>query len=151
MKAILRALIALSILSAGLALFLTERPAQATSTNSTRALYDMVFKPAAAVCANNAATTPDGGALPASCSLVFEGPVAKVTCSDVDGCSLAISESGAEDGKPLSIVNVSSNAVTVSDVSGVSELAGSAVLGQWDSLHVLYVSDRWVEMGRSNN
>jgi len=73
------------------------------------------------------------------------------TCSDTDGCTLTLGETSVTTGMRLTIVNVSANAVTVADTSGVSETAGSMALGQWDSISYVYVTDRWVETSRSNN
>lgn len=74
-----------------------------------------------------------------------------VTCNDTDGCAGTFSETSAADGEKLCVTNVSANNVTLSDTSGVSELAGAATLGQWDNLCVQYITDRWVERSRSNN
>jgi hypothetical protein len=75
----------------------------------------------------------------------------KCTCNDADGCTVTLSESGAVDGFEVKIVNVSANACEFADTSGVTELAGAFVAGQWDALELLYVTDRWVEIGNSNN
>lgn len=74
-----------------------------------------------------------------------------LTCSDSDGCTITMSETGAIDGTIVRIVNVSANAATFADTSGVSETAGSFAMGQWDALTLVYASDRWVELARSNN
>lgn len=75
----------------------------------------------------------------------------EVTCNDTDGCNVTISETGAREGMVLAIVNVSANTVNVSDSSGVSETAGAFAAGQYDAIKLIYIGDRWVELGRSNN
>ncbi len=74
-----------------------------------------------------------------------------LTCSDVHGCDMTLSETGARDGMTLTVVNVSANVSNFADTSGVSETAGSFAAGQWDAIEYRYVTDRWVELGRSNN
>lgn len=74
-----------------------------------------------------------------------------VTCSDADGCDLTLLETDAVNGSELAIVNVSANACNLADTSGVSETTGAIALGQWDSAHYAYVTDRWVLLGSSNN
>lgn len=74
-----------------------------------------------------------------------------LTCSDADGCTMTMAETAATTGDTVTIINVSANTATFADTSAVSELAGSAALGQWDSLTLQYLVDRWVETGRSNN
>jgi hypothetical protein len=74
-----------------------------------------------------------------------------IACNDANNCTASVSESGATSGTTLSLVVTTAATVTVSDSSGVTELAGAAALGQYDSLTLLYVSDRWVEVARSNN
>lgn len=75
----------------------------------------------------------------------------KLTCTDGGGCAVTMGESGIEDGQQVRIINVSANTANFSDTSGTSELAGSFAMGQWDSLTLQYVTDRWVEISRSNN
>lgn len=75
----------------------------------------------------------------------------KCDCGDADGCDLTLSETGAVDGQTHTIVNISANACGLADTSGVSELSGAIDLGQWDSITLLYVTDRYVQTGRSDN
>lgn len=92
-----------------------------------------------------------GNGSAATATLTPTTTLVKVTCSDADGCTETMGESGVLDGQIARIVNVSANTVTFADTSGVSELAGSAALGQWDSITLQYITDRWVELSRSNN
>ena len=91
-----------------------------------------------------------GGSSP-SATLTPSTSFCKIDCQDSDGCNVTVSESGVADGAELTIVNISSNTVNISDSAGVTELAGNFAMGQYDSLSLIYVSDRWVEAGRSNN
>lgn len=75
----------------------------------------------------------------------------EITCSDADGCNITISETGAREGMRLVVVNVSANTCNFADTSGVSETAGTFAAGQYDAINYIYIGDRWVELGRSNN
>lgn len=73
-----------------------------------------------------------------------------LTCTDAGGCAVTLGESSVTDGRIVRFINVSANTVNFSDTSGVSELAGAFACGQWDTLTLIYVVDRWVELARSN-
>lgn len=141
----IRVLLAALCAMAGLSILLADS-VNAASTPSARSVYDQVFKPATITCPDNGV-----GASAAACTLAFNGSSVSYTCSDADGCDVTLSEISAEDGRHVQIVNVSANAANFADTAGVSELAGAAALGQYDSLTVLYTADRWVELHRSNN
>lgn len=73
------------------------------------------------------------------------------TCSDPHGCDTTFAEPGPE-GTILTFVNVSANAFNFADTSGISELpAGGISLAQYDALTAIYISDRWVRTGGSDN
>lgn len=74
-----------------------------------------------------------------------------ITCNDGQGCDVTISETGALDGQLLRVVCSTVDVCGLTDSSGITELAGSVDLGQYDTMTLLYVSDRWIETGRSNN
>jgi hypothetical protein len=93
----------------------------------------------------------NGGGTAASGTVAALKSYVALTCSDVHGCDMTLSETGARDGMTLTIVNVSANVANFADTSGVSETAGSFAAGQWDAIEYRYVTDRWVELGRSNN
>jgi hypothetical protein len=94
----------------------------------------------------------DGAGTSPTTSVVVTASGAQfIACNDADNCTASISESGATSGTTLQLVVTTTGTVTVSDSAGVSELEGAAALGQYDSLTLLYVSDRWVEVARSNN
>jgi hypothetical protein len=67
------------------------------------------------------------------------------------GCDVTMGETGVQSGQRVTLVNVSANTVNFADTSGVTELSGSFAAGQWDTLVLEYVTDRWVELSRSNN
>ncbi|HEY3492598.1 MAG TPA: hypothetical protein VGK43_06575, partial [Solirubrobacterales bacterium] len=81
------------------------------------------------------------------------GSAVYVTNSDPDGCALTLGETNVTSGQRVEFVVASSAGGTVnySDTAGVSELAGAFSAGLYDSLALRYVSDRWVETGRSDN
>jgi hypothetical protein len=103
-------------------------------------------------------TTPDtltvadsGDGNPATGTWTPASSYCEATCNDSDGCTVTVSETGATEGHQVEIINVSANAITISDSSGVTELDGNWAGGQYDSLTLRYIGDRWVESGRSDN
>jgi hypothetical protein len=95
------------------------------------------------------ADSGDGSA--ATATLTPTSNVVLITCSDSDGCTITMGETGMVSGMVVRVVNMSANACAFADTSGVSETTGSISLGQYDSLSFVYASDRWVELGASNN
>jgi hypothetical protein len=75
----------------------------------------------------------------------------QLTCNDADTCDYTIVETGAVDGRVVSITNVSANVCDFVDTAGVSELAGVFAMGQYDTLTLMYAVDRYVEVSRSDN
>lgn len=98
-------------------------------------------------------SVPDNtiGASAAAFTLTPSTGFIEVTCLDPDGCTATVSETGAVMGATVRIVNVSTNTVTFADTGGVTELVGVFAMGQYDSLSMIYISDRYVELSRSNN
>lgn len=93
----------------------------------------------------------DGAGTAPSSTLTPTSSYVKITNNDPDGATLTLGESGISDGQLLTIVNVGTNTVTLNDSAGVQEIAGTFVMGQWDTMQFIYVTDRWVEVGRSDN
>ncbi len=66
--------------------------------------------------------------------------------------TITLGESGVVDGTVVRIVNIhATNTAAFADTSTVSELTAGMTLGQYDTLTIMYVVDRWVELARSNN
>lgn len=116
---------------------------QASGNLGARTLY--VLPQSVSVADDGAGTAASATIAPAS------GCVALVTCNDANGCNITIGETSINNGQYLTVVNVSTNTVNMADTAGVSEAAGAAALGQWDSISYVYATDRWVELARSNN
>ena len=75
-----------------------------------------------------------------------------IDCLDPDGCNVTMGETGPPTiGQIVTIVNETTPAANFADTSGVSELAGAFAAGQWDSISMVYLGNRWVETNRSNN
>jgi hypothetical protein len=75
-----------------------------------------------------------------------------IDCLDPDGCNVTMGETGPPTiGQIVTIVNETTPTVNFADTSGVSELAGAFAAGQWDSISMIYLGSRWVEVNRSNN
>lgn len=91
------------------------------------------------------------GASAAAFTLTPTADFIEITCNDPDGCTATVSESGASMGDVVRIVNITANVVNFADSGGVTELAGALAMGQWDSLSMLYLADRYVELARANN
>lgn len=106
----------------------------------------MFFVPQTQTIADNG-----NGGTAATGTITVTSGVVRLTCNDAQGCDMTLSESGILDGTKLEISNGSANVCNFSDTSGVTELAGSFAMGQYDSLSLTYHSDRWVEDARSDN
>lgn len=101
---------------------------------------------------NTLQTIADSGAAgAASATVAMSAPSYRVDCQDTDGCNITMGETNAISGQTITFTNISANTVNFADTAGVSELAGAFAAGQWDTLTVRYVVDRWVEISRSNN
>lgn len=74
-----------------------------------------------------------------------------ITCSDTGGCRLYILETSVSNGAIFTAVNTSSNTVTIPEASGVRELSSASALGQYDSMMMQYITDRWIQLDESNN
>lgn len=103
----------------------------------------------------SAVTIADNGGGTAATATLTTAEVSyiPVTCNDTNGgCTVSLSEAGAREGQQLVISFVASNASTIADSSGVVELSGgqSFVSTQYDTLTLVYLTDRWVEKSRSN-
>jgi len=93
----------------------------------------------------------NGSGTRASATLTPASSLIRCSCADPDGCDVTLSETNALDGQELRIVNSGTNVCSFAEAAGVTELAGSADLGPQDSLSLIYASDRFVELARSNN
>jgi len=96
----------------------------------------------------------NGGGTAATATLtVAEVSYIPITCNDSNGCTISLTDTGARDGQVLVIVQVSASPglLTFNDSSGVLELLnGTAyVTAQWEALTIQYVTDRWVEVSRT--
>ena len=73
-------------------------------------------------------------------------------CQDADGADVTMVEPAAVlNGMIFYILNISANVCNFADTAGLTELSGAFAMGQWDTLTLLYVNDRYVELSRSNN
>lgn len=92
-----------------------------------------------------------GNGSAATSTLTPTAKVVKLTCSDADGCTITMGEGSAAEGDEVRIINISANAATFADTSGLSELTGAVVLGQRDTLTLVYLDSTWNEVSASNN
>lgn len=117
-----------------------------TEADGTLLLGRYRFTEQASVIADNA-----NGSTAATSTQTPTASYLSLTCNDANGCTITMSEAGAANGDVVQIVNLSANACNFADTSGVTELAGVFAMGRWDTLTLLYATDRWVELDRSNN
>ncbi len=94
-----------------------------------------------------------GDGNPATDTLTPDGSVVLATCSDADSCDITMTETGVTSGQFLKIVCMTATPATCdfADTAGVTELAGAFAMDQYDTLGMVYASDRWVEISRSVN
>lgn len=98
------------------------------------------------VASNGAGTAATGTVTPTTNNI-------RLQCNDTDGCTMSMSETGAQTGIMVTIVNNTSNTATFADSSGVLELAGGAsfAMGINDALTIFYQNSTWLEVSRSDN
>ncbi len=114
--------------------------------------YSGVMANGAPFDAVQAVTVADnGGGTNAASTIIATAGQVEITCSDAQGCDITLSETGIRRGQRVTFVCLSTVASNFADTSGVSETAGVFACGQYDSISYRYISDRWVEVGRSNN
>ena len=79
--------------------------------------------------------------------------VVSITNSDVDGCNITMSETGAVAGATvrLFVISNAGGVVNFADSAGVSELAGAFAADINDSLTLTYIVSTWIEGARSAN
>jgi hypothetical protein len=93
----------------------------------------------------------DGAGTQPTATLTPTKPYVKCACTDANGCTVTMGETGMADGRELVVISTGTNACIFADTAGVSELPGGVTLGTYDSLRLLYVTDRWVAVSTSNN
>ena len=94
----------------------------------------------------------NGGGTAATGTVTVLKSYVELTCLDVNGCTVTVSETGAREGMRLTVVVVVATGIaTFADTSGVTETAGSFAADLYDCISYIYIGDRWVELARSNN
>lgn len=92
----------------------------------------------------NFAITPAPGASPTRTFTFVSSSTNLVTATLV--------ETNITQGSELTIINTSATtSFYVTDTAGVSETSGNFTVGPQDSISFVYGTDRWIEVGRSNN
>ena len=92
-----------------------------------------------------------GDANPAAANLDPTSKYIEITCNDVHTCDITLQETSAFQQFEVTIINISANVVDFADTAGITELVGAFAAGQYDTLTLIYISDRWIEKGRSDN
>lgn len=72
-------------------------------------------------------------------------PVTSTACriSSSGTAAWTPSKSGAVDGMHALCTNTGANVITVTTLSGTCECGAGIALGQWDTVELAYISDRW--------
>ncbi|MFI5405029.1 MAG: beta strand repeat-containing protein [Nitrososphaerales archaeon] len=92
-----------------------------------------------------------GNGSPATHTLTPTSAYVELTCNDTDGCTVTMGETDMKSGTFVTITSLTANVCTFADTSGVSELSAAFSMGQYDTLMLQYIGDRWIETGRSDN
>jgi hypothetical protein len=95
--------------------------------------------------------TDNGAGSAQSITLTPTSGYVEINCQDSSGCNVTLSETDALQGTVVTIMNISANTITFSDSSGVLELNNNGSLSltaRYNTLVVVYASDRWVELSR---
>lgn len=126
---------------------LTIGNTSSTATHDGAAVYSATvsYTPSAVV----GTDTGDGSAQ--AITLSPGGTAVTIDCQDAHGCNVTMSEGSIRDGQHVCITNISANTCVYADSAGVSEMVGTFNQGQWDTVCLMYITDRWVELSRSNN
>jgi len=96
------------------------------------------------------ADTGDGGL--GLLTLSPQGKLVKIDCLDAQGCTITMDEQNYTNGYRITVVNVgAANVLNFADTAGISETTGAVALAQYDSLDLLWIGDRWVMQGTSDN
>lgn len=93
----------------------------------------------------------DGAGTNATATLTPTSAYVNCTCNDANACDITMGETGVQDGTIISVISSTTTACNFADSAGISETAGAFAAGQYDSIKFIYLSDRWVELSRSNN
>lgn len=93
----------------------------------------------------------DGAGTAATATLTPTSQYVNCTCNDANSCAITMGETGVQDGTTVEIVSSTATACTFADTAGVTELSGALTLGQYDTLRLIYLSDRWVQLATTNN
>ena len=88
---------------------------------------------------------------PATLTLEPTSEHVEIDCQDLDGCNITMGETNAYRRQKVDIVCTGTYACNFSDTAGVSELTGNISLGQYESLSLRYINDRWVQKGYETN
>lgn len=95
--------------------------------------------------------TDDGAGTNRAVTISVASGHVTLDCQDTNGCDVTLSETSALSGMSMCVVMIGTGTCNFADTAGVSETAGAFAAGQYDSICYRYISDRWVEMSRSNN
>jgi hypothetical protein len=103
----------------------------------------------------NLTVTDDGAANDTLSPVASYVQLAQDATADAGTPNVVISETNANDGDLLVIVRTDSNAgdFTISDSAGVTEIGATETFGagEYDTLVLIYVTDRWVQIGGDQN
>lgn len=99
-------------------------------------------------CKGNSNAGPYAVSIANGGTLLPKSPEVELTGTTGAGNTIGLSETTILENVPVTITNVGTNTCTFTEEAGVKELAGTFVMNQYDTLTVVYIGDRWVELSR---
>lgn len=94
----------------------------------------------------------NGGGGNATLTLSVTKSFVIITCNDVQGCDITMSETAIRQGTRVTVMCTGgAGPCNFADTGGVSELAGTFAAGDNDTISMIYAGSAWVETARSNN
>lgn len=89
--------------------------------------------------------------IPATINYDIQSSCVEFDCQDADGCDITILEAGSKPGAVVNILCESTNACNIYDSMEVTELAGNWLGGGNDTLSLIYLNTKYIELSRSVN
>lgn len=102
-------------------------------------LVHVLIAPTAQTVADNG-----NGGTAATGTITYTTGLHVLTCSDAQGCTMTLSETGAIEGHILTVINTSANNATFSDSAGVQIVpASTCTLEQYETIMFVYAASQW--------
>lgn len=75
-----------------------------------------------------------------------------ITCSDADGCTITLGETGVKSGSVVTLICLTANNCEIDDAAGVADLSADPLIlaDINDSVTVAYMTNTWVQIGSAD-